>query len=289
MNEQWVDPIVEEIRAIRYEHAKQFNFDIDAIFEDLRKREEEEIKSGRPTISSEEIKRKYIVPDHRKRPGDHMLAIVKAVLEAVPFGGVVTSLISDYVPTSTERSIRETFECFSDRLRQMDDRIDQNSIDPDEFVELFKRSLWVATNTTRKEKLAAVAAILSNLFLRDGDSEKLRFDELDCFMRCIDSLSIAAIQLLGEARKQSTGERVNHMNLDFDGIASRVGDDEFTMLLLSELDGFHLLQVGPRPTLTYEGRPYSNYPIRLTPLGAKFVNRILSDPEFFASQATGKE
>jgi len=42
------DPIVEEIRRIRHEHASKFHFDLDAIFEDLR---EKERKSGRNTVS----------------------------------------------------------------------------------------------------------------------------------------------------------------------------------------------------------------------------------------------
>lgn len=35
------DPIVEEIRRYREEYAKQFNYDIRAMVEDLRKREQE--------------------------------------------------------------------------------------------------------------------------------------------------------------------------------------------------------------------------------------------------------
>jgi hypothetical protein len=31
----WQDPIVTETRALRDEYARQFNYDIDAIFEDL--------------------------------------------------------------------------------------------------------------------------------------------------------------------------------------------------------------------------------------------------------------
>ncbi|OHB64456.1 MAG: hypothetical protein A2Y76_05675 [Planctomycetes bacterium RBG_13_60_9] len=42
------DPIVEEVRRARDAHAKQFNYDLDAICEDLRKREK---ASGRPTVS----------------------------------------------------------------------------------------------------------------------------------------------------------------------------------------------------------------------------------------------
>ena len=42
------DPIVEEIRRIRYEHARKFHFDLDAIFEDLKDKER---KSGRKTVA----------------------------------------------------------------------------------------------------------------------------------------------------------------------------------------------------------------------------------------------
>jgi hypothetical protein len=35
------DPIVEEVRRARDAHAKRFNYDLDAIVEDLKKREKE--------------------------------------------------------------------------------------------------------------------------------------------------------------------------------------------------------------------------------------------------------
>lgn len=44
----WQDEIVEEIHQIREAYAKSFNYDLDAIFEDLRKKEAE---SGREVVS----------------------------------------------------------------------------------------------------------------------------------------------------------------------------------------------------------------------------------------------
>ncbi|MEO5333256.1 MAG: hypothetical protein H7839_14670 [Magnetococcus sp. YQC-5] len=44
----WEDPIVEEIRKIREEHAARFNYDLDAIYKDLKRLEEE---SGRKMVS----------------------------------------------------------------------------------------------------------------------------------------------------------------------------------------------------------------------------------------------
>ncbi|WP_009633251.1 hypothetical protein [Synechocystis sp. PCC 7509] len=43
----WQDEIVEEIHQIREAYAKSFNYDLDAIFEDLRKKETE---SGREVV-----------------------------------------------------------------------------------------------------------------------------------------------------------------------------------------------------------------------------------------------
>ena len=44
----WEDPIVARLHKIREEHAREFNFDLQAIYRDLK---EEEAKSGRKIIS----------------------------------------------------------------------------------------------------------------------------------------------------------------------------------------------------------------------------------------------
>lgn len=44
----WIDEIVEEIHRIREKYAKSFNYDLDAIFADLRKKESE---SGREVVT----------------------------------------------------------------------------------------------------------------------------------------------------------------------------------------------------------------------------------------------
>jgi hypothetical protein len=44
----WKDPIVEEVRKIREAHARKFNYDLQAIYKDLKKREK---TSGRQFTS----------------------------------------------------------------------------------------------------------------------------------------------------------------------------------------------------------------------------------------------
>jgi hypothetical protein len=46
----WTDEIVEEIHRIREEYAKSFNYDLDAIFADLRRKQAE---SGREIVNLE--------------------------------------------------------------------------------------------------------------------------------------------------------------------------------------------------------------------------------------------
>lgn len=37
----WQDAIVEEVRKVRIKHAEQFDFDLKAIYQDLKKKEQE--------------------------------------------------------------------------------------------------------------------------------------------------------------------------------------------------------------------------------------------------------
>ena len=58
----WQDPIVQEVRAIRDAYAKKFNYDIEAIYRNLK---EQEAKSNREFIS---LPPKRIKPIKKKDP-----------------------------------------------------------------------------------------------------------------------------------------------------------------------------------------------------------------------------
>ena len=49
------DPIVEEVRRIRQEYAKKFNYDLDAIYRDIKKQEQ---RSGRKLVDLAAKKRR---------------------------------------------------------------------------------------------------------------------------------------------------------------------------------------------------------------------------------------
>jgi putative addiction module component (TIGR02574 family) len=45
------DPIVEEVQRVREAYAARFNYDLDAIFRDIKEKEKEEEKKGRKFVS----------------------------------------------------------------------------------------------------------------------------------------------------------------------------------------------------------------------------------------------
>jgi hypothetical protein len=59
----WKDPVVEEVRAIRDAYAKQFKYDLEAIYCDLK---EQEAQSGREVVS---LPPKRIALVGRESPG----------------------------------------------------------------------------------------------------------------------------------------------------------------------------------------------------------------------------
>jgi hypothetical protein len=52
MAERWTDPIVEEVRQVRDAHASKFNYNLRAIYQDLKARE---ATSGRKYVKYEPL------------------------------------------------------------------------------------------------------------------------------------------------------------------------------------------------------------------------------------------
>lgn len=49
-----IDEIIEEIHAVRLEHAAQFDFDIERILADLKKSEQERTEQGWPLVHAQQ-------------------------------------------------------------------------------------------------------------------------------------------------------------------------------------------------------------------------------------------
>lgn len=220
----------------------------------------------------------------KKTKSEHALLLSKAGISGIPcIGGPIASLISDYVPTSTQKSVETAIELLKRKLERLEDRIDPNNVNKDEFAELFKSCYLTIVRTHQKSKLNAAAALISNILLKKGDSERLSYTELDHFVRCLDTLSIGAIEVLGHAfnisKKTTKGKlSFNSIRINFDELQNYMLDIEPSLLmgLVWELSSMNLLHFPGAPAI--KTKNYGNYSFELTPLGMRFVVRLLNDP-----------
>lgn len=221
-----------------------------------------------------------------KKPGDHALIVFKAAVSAVPYvGSSIAGLINDYIPSATERAFEEASGYFKARLDQLEERIDPEAVNRDDFSEMFKTCMVTVARTHRSEKLRAASALLSNVLLKDGDAEKLSFTELDHFARCLETLSIGALRVLGEAiaivgRTKRDPIRSQIAALQFVQLKTRISDwaPDLVLGLVAELNAAHLLNVNSQqPQVFAPGM--GNFRIEVTPLGFDFSFRILNAGE----------
>ena len=217
----------------------------------------------------------------RKDTSVHVLAAVKAGLSLVPgIGGALASLVGDYIPTATDKSRERAVELLAIRVRELGDRIDVEAVNKDDFAELFKSCYLSIVRSHRDDKLKAATGILANLLLREGDPDKLTYTELDHFARCVETLSSGAVEVLGEAVKTAHSarrvdlEKKSH-RMDFGNLRKRFPghSPDLLMGLVAELDRANLLHRGGAPMIEIEN--YENYPLKVTPLGARFAQFLL--------------
>lgn len=209
----------------------------------------------------------------RSRLQDAGVVGIKAILGAIPLvGGSLASLV-ELVPTATQRDTEKALGFFSEKVRELESRIDVNAVNKDDFSELLKSCLIVMGRTYREKKLHAAANILANLLLRPGDPAKSSYEELDHLVRCVDTLSIGAITVLGAARRLATLPGTQG-RINFDQLHPQFTQMDASLLLslASELNALNLLHITEPPIKTPD---YGNYALELTPIGKRFVEQFI--------------
>jgi hypothetical protein len=216
----------------------------------------------------------------KKQKSEHLLALVKAGLSAVPIvGGPIASLIGDYVPTATQRSIDRMIAYLTETLNALGERVDADCVDKDEFTDHFKSAYLSTVRTTRDEKIRMASAVIANALLKPGDPDKFPYSELDHLSRAVDELSIGAVEVLGAVYDLAIPAGAprdprRSYRIDFRQIRAGVSYEPFFLLgLIEELRAKNLIHQWSLPTAREP--EYDNYPFELTPLGIRFVERLL--------------
>lgn len=223
----------------------------------------------------------------KKTKEDHGISVVKAGLSAIPFvGGSISSLVSDYVPTSSQKVIERSVEILRQKIACLIERIDVETLDKEEFSELFKSCYLVIIRSHKRKKLNAATSLIANILLKNDDPDKLSYTELDHYVRTIDSLSIGAIEVLGhiyDLSIQHALKHSEHQNISINppkiGII-QIQDllekiDTFLLNgLISELTTQHLVKMS---FLREKDIQYGEYKVLLTPLGLRFTKYVLNE------------
>jgi len=218
-----------------------------------------------------------------KQPSEHALAILKAGLNAVPIiGGPLASLVGDYIPTATQLNVERALFALQTQLEALGERVDVEAVNREEFAELFKSAYLIIIRSHHEARLRAATRLVSNILLREGDSEKLSYTELDHFARCLDQLSSGAIQVLAQA--VSIAERqmppdflaLKSVPIVFEQLQLELPALSASLLmgLIGELDGFNLVHRAGVPEVRTPD--YGNYSLEVTPLGARFAKHLLA-------------
>jgi len=212
---------------------------------------------------------------------DLVLSVIKAGISAVPYvGGPIASLISDYVPLSSERSIQVAVELLTKRLEKLEGRIDPSSVNRDEFSELFKSCYLVIVRTHQKSKLNAATALIANILLQEGDEEKLSYNELDHFVRALNALSIGAIEVIGYVYEMAVEDKNPNLgtkpySFNFERLTSKMSNSPPSLVLglVSELNSLGFLHMPGG--VAVRTKDYGNYDIEMTLIGYMFVRYLL--------------
>jgi len=216
--------------------------------------------------------------DHGSQAADHGLALGKAALGflAGPLGGLLASLIGDYVPTSRQRAMRKGLELLRDKVDDIKERVDEQLVNKEDFADLFSKYEALAAKTNREEKLRAGANILANALLPPTDPKRSPYEELERLMHCADTLTSGAIAVLGASIKVRPRRHASQGDTPFSFKELRQllpnMEPQLIMGLAAELRGLNLLHI----TEGLIGSPsLENYQFRVTPLGSRFAERII--------------
>ena len=150
-----------------------------------------------------------VVKQLEKHPkAEHGINILKAALAGIPvFGGIFTSLVSDYMPKSKIERLLKFTKTFAEDLDRFKDEIDKTYIKTDEFSYIFEKTFKAIMENYQEEKLAGFRAILVNS-LRDKTTKQ---EEKEFFLSILDNLTAYHFRFLS-VFKDPVGWNAAHGN-----------------------------------------------------------------------------
>lgn len=125
-------------------------------------------------------------------PVEAVLNIFKAVLSTTPFTGGISSLITDYIPSSRVLRLEQFAEQVARDLKDVAARVEADYLQTDEFAFIFERSFRGSAENYQREKLEAFRGILVNSAIRAD----IQQEEKEHFLVLANNLSILHLRIL---------------------------------------------------------------------------------------------
>jgi hypothetical protein len=214
-------------------------------------------------------------------------AILAAILSAkgglwATCGGMIDQLRS----ALRIKSLQAFAVHVEEEVKRLENRINVEGYQSNEFYEMFVLTAKAVADTTRDEKIQVLAKLLANQFLKLGDAEKLSYEESQHFVRCIDALSVEAIELLGVLTRVVTGNQTS-MTQSHAALVSGVAtsrqlyrtipqmNPDLVLGLVSQLQAWNLAYIAPAPIREVDHQGIvQNDNIHLQALGTKLVRFV---------------
>lgn len=206
-----------------------------------------------------------------------VLNIFKAVLASAPFAGGISSLITDYIPSSRFRRLEAFAEQVAQDLKNVAAKVDALYLKTDEFAFVFERAFRGAAEHYQREKLDAFRGVLVNAAIR----KDIQQEEKEYFLVLVNNLSVVHLRILRfltepkrclaelNIEERNIGGGFSEMfgtilpGLDPKVIESAFGDLYQIGLISTDKNIFHTM------TSSQGLRLLDN---RVTPLGGRFID-----------------
>ncbi len=123
-------------------------------------------------------------PDLKPERVDHLWNVLKSVVGALPFGGgILASLMGDFLPKSREKKIEAFLTALADGFERLTEA-QAEAVKTDEFAYLFTKAAQSVASEYREEKIAAYRNLLVNALVVPGHE-----DLVETFLSRLDRMT----------------------------------------------------------------------------------------------------
>lgn len=213
---------------------------------------------------------------------DHIINVVKALANLYPLGGgVISSLLSDYIPKSREKKTIEFLSKLAEGLEILKDQVNNEYVKSEEFGYLFQEAWKAAIEQYQEEKIEGFRSIL----LSAAIGKQATAEERELFINILNGLTGYHFKLLAVLKNPVSwnvehGMKVKSASLiiSFNQIFKQCfpdWNDERIAIIVDDLNRKKLIFLSSERLQTgLSGGGIEKLNNTLTPFGLRFIEYV---------------